>query len=268
MSQIISAVTEIRPGRNIRIIHIDNASEKTLFFLHGLGGRAEQFQAQIDFFKQGYNIVAPDLLGQGQSEKPVKNANTIYSFAEQNKDIQTIFTRYQTKENYLIGHSYGGGFAAYLALQNHDKIKKLILITPICLQPSNTIPKLIHLPLFVLNLIRPLYNKSLIKIAFDSHTNRELISREMAISMMTPMYMIKAAALGLAKIPAIDISKITQPTLILTVERDGLLPPKHVFDFYQRLPNVQFQKVPNASHFAIMEQPEKVNELINNFLLN
>lgn len=40
--------TEIRPNRVIYIVHIPHATEKkTIFFIHGMGGRSEQWNNQV-----------------------------------------------------------------------------------------------------------------------------------------------------------------------------------------------------------------------------
>ena len=41
--------------------------KETLVLLHGLSADSGMFQSQIDFFKNRYQIIAPDLRGNGQS---------------------------------------------------------------------------------------------------------------------------------------------------------------------------------------------------------
>ena len=256
---------EIRPQRKIRLIYINNNSPKTIFFLHGLGGRAEQFQAQIDYFKNDYNIIAPDLLGQGQSEKPVNNPQHSYSFAELFQDIQALFNNYQTEENFIVGHSYGGTFATYLTLKNPQKIKKLALITPANLQPV-LITRFFNIPLFLLEMLRPpFYIKIFAKMIFDSHTDPKLIEREISIAQKNPLYVIKALIQGLHKIPQSDISQIMQPVLVIIGINDKLTYPRQIIKFYKKLPWVKFQEITQASHLVLMEKPDDVNKLLENF---
>lgn len=262
----LQTLMEIRPNRKLHIMHWQNPSEKTIFFLHGLGGRAEQFQAQIDFFKKDYNIIAADMLGHGQSQKPKKNAAQIYSFNELYQDIQIIFDRYRSEENFVIGHSYGGGLAAYLAYNNLDKIKKLILLTPTALQPNTTIPKIYNLPVFILELLRPLLTQTFVKLAFDPNTDPKLIEHEIKISKQNPMYVIKSIILGMQKIPYVEVNKISLPALVILGEHDRLIPMQQRRAPYQPLPNVKFKEIKNAAHLVMLEQPAEVNLLIENFL--
>ena len=257
---------EVRPHRKLHLVHFDNKLKRTIFFLHGLGGRLDQFKAQIDYFKKNYNIVAADMLGHGDSQKPRENANILYSFAELYQDIQILFSDYQTEENFIVGHSYGGTFATYLTFNNPDKIKKLVLMAPLPLNPQIAITKFFYLPIPLLELIRPLVTKAFVKIAFDRHTDPALIQHEIEMTNKNPMFVIKACTQGLLKLPSIAIDQIKTPTLIITGENDGLIPFSQINNFYQKLPHAEFIKIKNAAHLVMLEQPVKVNQLIEKFL--
>lgn len=81
-------------------------SDVALFFIHGVGGSLDIWGSQLDFFsRQGYEVIAPDLVGHGASSAPqIAAAYTFYALAE---DMRLIFKRYARKRNILIGHSYG-----------------------------------------------------------------------------------------------------------------------------------------------------------------
>lgn len=77
-----------------------------IFFLHGVGGSADLWYEQLQYFcKAGYEVVAPDLLGHGQSSAPNNSAD--YEFSELSYDLIYLFDHYHKKRNVLVGHSYG-----------------------------------------------------------------------------------------------------------------------------------------------------------------
>src|SRR5579883_2109643 len=120
---------EIRPGRMINIvIHQHPTSDTTVFLTHGIGGRSDQWREQIKALKEQYTLIIPDLLGHGESDKPKQQATHLYDFSAFYRDLQAIFTRYASKKNILIGHSYGGALSTALALKFQDQVNKLILI--------------------------------------------------------------------------------------------------------------------------------------------
>ena len=104
------------------------------------------------------------------------------------------------------------------------------------------------------------------RLAFDPHAKRELLMEELQAGRNNPMYVIKAAALGMQAIPGIDITMLTTSTLVITGENDGLVGPHLSQQFYQGIPHHQLQTIQQAAHMAMLEQPREVNKVITDFL--
>src|SRR5919204_3465183 len=80
-------ITSENPLVHLSVIDIDpGASQGTMVFLHGFGGQATQWKAQIEFFGDDYRIVAPDLRGHGRSAKP----HTQYTIDEMLSDLNAV----------------------------------------------------------------------------------------------------------------------------------------------------------------------------------
>lgn len=78
----------------------------SLFFIHGVGGSADIWNHQINYFGAlGLEIIAPDLLGHGFSQSP--DVKSMYHFNEILADLEAIFDKYCKRQNIVIGHSYG-----------------------------------------------------------------------------------------------------------------------------------------------------------------
>ncbi len=260
---------EIRPGRTIHISNYHHPhSQETVFLFHGLGGSGRQWREQIDLLKSKYSLVIPDLLGHGQSDKPKPDATNPYSFAELEADIQAIFAKYESHKNLIIGHSYGGALALVLAANHQDRVSHLTLISPTPCTPKLQIPRIYHLPTWLMELLRPLLDKQFQALAFDRTANPTLLAQELQAAKENPMYVIKALVNGMESIPLIDIATLTIPTLIITGEHDGIIPPAAQQGFYQAMPHHQFQMIKNASHMVMLEKPQQVNEIILRFIEN
>ena len=121
-----------------------------LFFIHGVGGSAQMWEPQIQYFLfEGYEIITFDLLGHGLSTKP--NNYESYYFMELAQDVLAVFDRFHKKKNVLIGHSYGSSFCTYLAKERSNLVTKLVLISsggPTTLMPDSCSPFCVPFPLF------------------------------------------------------------------------------------------------------------------------
>ncbi|MBA1337582.1 MAG: Pimeloyl-ACP methyl ester carboxylesterase [Pelagibacterales bacterium] len=93
-----------------------------LVLVHGFLGSSEMWGPQINFFKNNFRVITPDLPGFGKSHK-VKSCNSIQSLANllleslQNKKINKF---------HLLGHSMGGMIVQEMAKKKGNKISKLV----------------------------------------------------------------------------------------------------------------------------------------------
>ena len=107
---------------------IDESPLPLLFYIHGVGGSSKLWLPSIEYFySQGYEIVAVDLLGHGESSAPDESKS--YEFLEMALDVLLIFDMFCKSTNIVIGHSYGCSFATYLAQTRTEVIRRLILIS-------------------------------------------------------------------------------------------------------------------------------------------
>ena len=252
---------EFSPGYKLKINHYGTDSDKFIFFIHGAGGRADQWHHQINTLKEKYNIIAFDLLGHGNSPKP----KTGYTFSELMKDIESIYNKYKREHNIVIAHSYGVAFALQLALKNEQKIQKLILIG--ANKPrSITRVGLWNLPVFILEWLRPVFSNGFAKNAFHPDSDPEFINRERTTSDQNPMGVMKALMKGMKEIPSMNVNDITIPVLIINGETDGLTPVEGAKLLAAEIPHAELKIIERASHLVMMEQPEIVNKIIANFI--
>jgi pimeloyl-ACP methyl ester carboxylesterase len=259
---------EVRPGRVLNILVEKNPeSTTTLFLIHGLGGRGDQWRKQVKRLKSQYTLIVPDLLGHGHSDKPKpKKNNNPYEFLEFSRDLQVILDKFADKKNIVIGHSYGGALTAYLTSKNPDKIARQILVAPSRCKPFYAIPKIYYLPAFMLEMLRPFLENAFRKFAFDKSTKNKVVSEEEAAGKRNRLYVIKSMLHGMANIPVLEVSKLETSTLILTGESDKIIPFHLIEKFYAVLPQREFFVVEQAGHMLQLEQPDKVNQQIENFL--
>ena len=196
-----------------------------MFFLHGIGGSADSWNSQLAFFvSQGYEVVAPDLLGHGFSSCPDNPKS--YTFSKLLKDILTIFDTYipESRKTIIFGHSYGCSFTTALTRARLDRVVSLVLIasggpTPLAPPPHvSKYPKCVKILL-----------KRMVECKAKNSQNNRYSPRGKTIkfreSFDIPRYVIKHMAGG-ALWPEGDAAlhrRISVPTLLVYGMRDNLV---------------------------------------------
>ena len=100
----------------------DEGNGFPLVLVHGFLGSSKMWKLQIDFFKQHFRVITPDLPGFGRSNK-AKSHNSIQSIAN------LLLDRLEEKKIdkfHLLGHSMGGMIVQEMAKKSGGKISKLV----------------------------------------------------------------------------------------------------------------------------------------------
>jgi len=93
-----------------------------LVLVHGFLGSSKMWEPQIDFFKDYFRVITPDLPGYGKSNKTTSH-NSIQSIANLLLDC---LEEKKIGKFYLLGHSMGGMIVQEMAKKGGDKILKLV----------------------------------------------------------------------------------------------------------------------------------------------
>ena len=111
-------------GVNIHYLDAPGA-EPPIVMLHGLSANAHCFAGLIGAgLSPTFRVIAPDLRGRGQSDKPA----TGYSMAEHAADVLGLLDALGLQRVILAGHSFGGYVAIYIAARFPERVQKLIVI--------------------------------------------------------------------------------------------------------------------------------------------
>ena len=109
-----SKLITLNNGLYFSAIHHLGTNNKTILFLHGLGSAKEDFSVAINYPKlRNYNLLAIDLVGHGNSIKPL---NFSYTMEEQARSVFLLLQELSyTKNLIIVAHSMAGPIAILLA---------------------------------------------------------------------------------------------------------------------------------------------------------
>lgn len=95
-----------------------------LLLLHGLGCDRHTWDPVIERLAERYTVIAPDLLGHGESAKPRAD----YSVAGYANGMRDLLTVVGADKVTVVGHSFGGGVAMQFAYQYPERTERLMLV--------------------------------------------------------------------------------------------------------------------------------------------
>src|SRR3984893_11499670 len=101
----------------------DPAAEP-LLLIHGVAGSSLAWVPLFEQLSAKYRVIAPDLLGHGESDKP----RTDYSLGAFAVWLRDFLDALDVPAATLVGHSLGGGVAMQFVHQHRPRCKRLILV--------------------------------------------------------------------------------------------------------------------------------------------
>ena len=100
-----------------------------LIVVHGGGNGARAWRKNIKALSENYTVYVPDLPGYGRSQ-PIDGD---YYVPELVDFVDGFAQSLGLKSFHLMGHSLGGSIALHYALKFPHKLKKLVLVSSMCL---------------------------------------------------------------------------------------------------------------------------------------
>ncbi len=248
-------------GYKIRYLE-QGSSDKSIVLVHGLGGSAERWLKVIPLLSCKYRVITPDLIGFGQSDKPLTDY-TIEFFA---KFLSCFIDSLGINKTILIGTSLGGQIALQCAV-NYDAIEKLVLVAPSGSMKHST-------PTLDAYIIAGLYpNQSNARYAFEMMSQSGTVDEFTVNGFVNRMTAPNAKFVFLSSILGIKNSqtdkslyKIKIPTLLIWGKEDKMIPIEYAKEFLDLIRNCKFLELKGVGHLPHVEHPQIFVKHILDFL--
>ncbi|QDT34433.1 alpha/beta fold hydrolase [Thalassoglobus polymorphus] len=249
-------------------IRIEGAGEPILF-VHGFPLDQTMWTNQIDHFSKSLQVIAPDLRGFGESS-PAEGTVEMKDFAD---DLSCILDALEVKEPvHFCGLSMGGYIAWEFIQRYPEKVKSLILCdTKASPDTEEAKASREQTAQQVLAKGPEFLATAMPEKLFSPHTiaeNSDAVKQTQSLIRSTNPNSIAAALRGMAVRADMDanLKSIDVPTLVIVGEDDQLTTPDVMKEMAKAIPNAQFVEVQQAGHMSPLEQPEFVNQTIEDFL--
>lgn len=236
--------------------YMDEGQGETMLLLHGLFGALSNWDGVIRSFKDQFRIVIPML---PVYEMPVRKAGLegLHSFLEK-------FVNEMKLDNLTVmGNSLGGHIGLIFTIANPDRVKKLILTGSSGLFENSmggSFPKRGNYE----------YIKERVEYTFyDPDTiDKEYIDEifETVSSIPKCLSIVSIAKSAQRHNMADELHLIKAPTLLIWGLNDTITPPMVAHDFHRLISNSTLRFIDHCCHAPMMEQPEKFNDILEEFL--
>jgi len=113
--------------RRCHISYLQAGTGEPVICIHGLGATKGSFLPTVAALADEYRVIALDLPGFGDSDKPIAAAYDAAYFADA---TVAFMDELGIERAHLIGNSMGGRVALELGFEHHERVNKIALLAP------------------------------------------------------------------------------------------------------------------------------------------
>jgi pimeloyl-ACP methyl ester carboxylesterase len=258
-------------------------SGPAILLIHGIGDNSTTWNAIQAKLAQRFTVIAPDLLGHGQSDKPRAD----YSVAAYANGMRDLLSVLEIERVTVVGHSLGGGVGMQFAYQFPHLVERLILIgaggvtkdvnvalrlaslpmgsealallrLPLVLPALQTAGRILGKALGTKGLGNDLAN--VLRILDDlpeptassafTRTLRAVVDwRGQIVTMLDRCYLTQAI-----------------PVLIVWGTRDVVVPVRHAWMAHSAMPGSRLEIFEGSGHFPFHDDPARFIDVVQRFI--
>lgn len=267
------------PDAPVNLYYEERGKGAPVLLIHGFGASTFTWRHVAPELAQTHRVIAVDLKGFGQSDKPLDERYSVFDQAEllaqliENKDLRDLT---------IVGHSFGGGVALLLALEANQRlggrIARLVLLDSIAFpQQIPMFFRLLDMPLVSqvgVRMVPPLVQTRVaLQIAYFDDSKIDPEEVEIYAAPLKTAAGKHAIIHSARQIVPEDIAELSEryktialPTLILWCDHDRIVPLDVGLKLRRTLPNSTLRLVESCGHMPQEEQPESTLQLLKGFI--
>jgi pimeloyl-ACP methyl ester carboxylesterase len=252
--------------REIQQIHFLDPNPEgylAVLLLHGLGVDGSSWGYQIQaLVGAGLRPLAPDLPGFGRSTYDGRGWTIKRTAGQMNRLLEEL----QLEEVGVVGLSLGGTIALYMALEYPARMTHLVLMNSFaCLRPKRFNELAYLMGRFIIANVRGIeYQAQMVAWRLFPGTDEENLRQELIrrIVQSDPrVYRAAMRSLGLLDLRR-RLKSIRTPTTIITGRNDTTVSCEVQQELVRGIPGARQIMIPNSGHAVIVDQPERVNQVL------
>jgi pimeloyl-ACP methyl ester carboxylesterase len=267
-------------GHSVGFRRAGEEHPQAVLLIHGLAGSSKTWDAVIGPLSAQYDVIAPDLLGHGESGKPVGD----YSLGAYASGLRDFLAVLGVPSVTIVGHSFGGGVAMQLAYQHPELVDRLVLVGSGGLGREVTwLFRILTLP--GAEYLMPFwFPRPFVERATD--VGRALGRRDIRYPWLAEMWRAYSSLAGASNrrafvrtmrgaidpggqsINARDRLYLAArvPTMIVWGDQDGIIPVSHAHAAHELIDGSRLEILEGIGHFPHVEAPDVFLDVLTSFL--
>ncbi len=254
-----------------------------LLLLHGVGSNLRTWDRVIERLARDHTVIAPDLLGHGESAKPRAD----YSLGGFANGVRDLLTLLEVERVTVVGHSFGGGVAMQFAYQFPERTERVVLVGSGGLGPQvNLMLRALTLPgagpALTLAEIAPLRAVATRAVRMVGRLpllqGRGLDVEELTTAvddLATPaarwafLHVLRAAVDPWGQVVTmLDRCYLAaaMPMMLVWGDKDRVIPVDHAWAGAAALPGSRLEVFQGAGHFPHRDDPGRFVAVVRNFV--
>ncbi len=264
-----------------RVAYRSGGSGPVIMLAHGITSTSATWERVLPALARRFTVIAPDLLGHGQSAKPRGD----YSLGAYASGLRDILVALGHDRATFVGHSLGGGVAMQLAYQFPERCERLVLVSSgglgrelsVLLRAATlpgsewVIPVLASRGLLgagraVGMTLERMGLRAGTDIAQMARGHASLADRETRAAFVHTLRTIVDPS-G-QRVQANDRLYLAEhiPFLLVWGERDSMIPVAHGRAAHALVPTSRLEVFPEAGHFPHLDEPQRFIEVLGDFM--
>jgi pimeloyl-ACP methyl ester carboxylesterase len=252
-----------------------------VLLIHGMAGSATTWKQVMPALSERFTVLAPDLLGHGESDK----TDGDYSLGSMASTLRDLIVALGYKRATVVGQSYGGGIAMQFAYQYPERCERLVLadagglgseVNPLlrmltlpgseavllvaCAPPVRRVVETIGRVVFR----KKIENAAVIPELWRSYASLGHVDARRAFlrtlrAVIDPRGQSVSAADKLYLAAGI-------PTLIIWGAEDHIIPVAHAHAAHAAIPGSWLEIIDGVGHYVHCEAPDRFVEALTEFI--
>jgi len=200
---------------------------------------------------QNHLLITVDLQGNGHTADIPERPVSIEQYA---KDVVELLKFLEISKADFLGESYGGNTAAMIAIRYPELVGRVVTYSATFAPPPNTLnPETTH------------YDHPPTAESSDIQFQRDSYKKVAPDPDYWPKIYDKVGNIQWRGFSKEELASIQAPILIVQGDHD-FVRLEHSVETVKLIPHAELAVIPDASHFALSSEPEKVIPIIKHFL--